>query len=154
MLRSMSRYKTHRDGDDAPAGSIFVFGSNLAGRHGAGAAKAAAFRYGAQYGVGAGRTGQSYAIPTKGYQLEVLDLSLIALHIENFKKYAWEHMGETFFITRVGCGLAGYQDKDIAPLFVGITDNVSLPVQWERYIKIGSMVLNRAPNRDYICIPG
>ena len=154
MLNLNTRYKTHRDGDDAPAGSIFVFGSNLGGRHGAGAAKAAAFRYGAQFGCGVGRTGQSYAIPTKGYRLEVLDLSIIELHVANFKAYAWEHMGEEFFITRVGCGLAGYQDREIAPLFAGIAKNVSIPVQWERFLTATRPAPGAVMRHEYLCMPG
>lgn len=81
-------WTTHADGTDAPPGSIFVFGSNLAGRHGAGAALHAAKRYGAVRGVGVGSMGRSYAIPTKGWRLEVLSVKTIAAHAAGFVAYA------------------------------------------------------------------
>jgi hypothetical protein len=97
---------------------IFVFGSNLAGRHGAGAARDAFKKHGAVYGRGMGRQGNSYAIPTKDRQLKPLPLWAIAGHISNFMEYVETHPEHTFHITRVGSGLAGYDwDKDIRPLF-------------------------------------
>lgn len=98
--------------------SVFVFGSNLAGRHGKGAALTAIQQYGAKYGVGEGLQGNSYAIPTKGHELEVLPLEDIEASI--FKLMAFARISHElyFYITRIGSGLAGYDwDKDIRPLF-------------------------------------
>lgn len=113
--------------------SIFVFGSNLAGRHGAGAAKTAKLQFGAKVGVGEGRTGNSYAIPTKGLNLEILSLATIERYISHFIHYANIHPELTFNITRVGCGFAGYSDSDIAPLFKKVPKNCKLPQEWIDY---------------------
>ena len=110
---------------------IFVFGSNLAGRHGKGAALYARTHYGAEYGVGRGKTGCSYAIPTKDEQLRVLPLSLIQQYVEHFIEYANQHQEHTFQVTRIGCGLAGYQDHQIAPMFKGAPSNCDLPEEWK-----------------------
>ena len=103
--------------------TIFVFGSNLAGRHGKGSAKYAMYEYGAVYGVGVGRTGDAYAIPTKGYSLEVLPLYVIKHHVEDFLKYAKDNPGLRFEIVNIGCGLAGYTPQQIAPMFKGAPSN-------------------------------
>lgn len=113
---------------------IFVFGSNLAGRHGKGAAKTAKQQYGAQYGIGIGRTGNAYAIPTKGFHLEVLALDVIQFHVEVFIQYAREHSGLPFQLTRIGCGLAGYKDYQIAPMFKGVPGNVIVPEEWKSFL--------------------
>lgn len=110
--------------------NIFVFGSNLAGRHGKGAALHARKHYGAVYGVGVGRTGNAYAIPTKDENLKTLPLLVIFTHIEYFKLYARKNPDLTFEVTRVGCGLAGYTDADIAPLFKDAPENCILPEGW------------------------
>jgi len=100
---------------------IFVFGSNLAGRHGAGAAKWALENRGAIYGMGSGLQGQSYAIPTKGYDLEVLPLARIKLYVDCFLAFAGRSPNTEFAITHIGCGLAGYDwEKDIRPLFPAV----------------------------------
>ena len=106
---------------------IFVFGSNLAGRHGAGAALAAAKHCGAEYGKGVGRTGNSYAIPTKGHKLEVLTLPVIKEHVQDFINYARKHPELTFILTPIGCGYAGYKPKQIAPMFKDAPSNVKKP---------------------------
>lgn len=106
--------------------AIFVFGSNLAGRHGAGSAKRALERYGAIYGKGIGIQGRSYAIPTKGYDLKVLSLEEIAFYIDAFVAFAEAHPEEEFFLTNIGCGLAGYTPMQIAPLFTNAPKNVIL----------------------------
>jgi hypothetical protein len=108
---------------------VFVFGSNLAGRHGGGAALLAAHRFGAVYGVGVGHEGRSYALPTKGQNIETLPLSEIEKHIGNFVEYAAANPSLTFFVTQIGCGLAGYTPKEIAPLFFyfALPPNVILP---------------------------
>jgi len=113
---------------------IFVFGSNLAGRHGAGAAAFAKYWYGAQYGVGEGRTGQSYAIPTKDESLNTLRLDRILGYVCEFIEYAKKHPHEKFFVTRIGCGLAGYTNEQIAPLFRGAPDNCMFEQSWKDYL--------------------
>ncbi len=109
---------------------IFVFGSNLAGRHGKGAALAAKLDWGAEQGVGVGRTGQAYAIPTKGYSLEVLHLDIINTYVLKFIQYANEHPDEEFYVTKIGCGLAGYKESQIAPMFKNAPKNCKLPEGW------------------------
>lgn len=111
--------------------TIFVFGSNLAGRHGKGAALFAKQNYGAIYGQGIGRQGNSYAIPTKGHQLEILSLQAIKLYVEMFIDYAINHPELSFQITRIGCGLAGYKDTQIAPMFTNLPPNCFLPKEWK-----------------------
>lgn len=109
---------------------IFVFGSNLAGRHGKGAALFARNHYGAVYGVGVGRTGDSYAIPTKDESLRTLPPVVISEYVRQFIAYAVEHQSLEFEVTRVGCGLAGYRDEEIAPMFAGAPPNCHLPDGW------------------------
>ena len=106
---------------------VFVFGSNLGGRHGRGSAREAKEKHGAEYGVGAGRTGNAYAIPTKDTTLRVLPLDVISSHVKVFLAYASEHPDMEFDVVAVGCGLAGYSPSQIAPMFYGATDNVHLP---------------------------
>lgn len=109
---------------------IFVFGSNLAGRHGKGAALYAYKHHGALYGQGVGRQGMSYAIPTKDSGLIALPLWAIKCYIDNFIVYAKNHPELTFQLTRIGCGLAGYTDIDIAPMFKDAPNNVIKPKGW------------------------
>lgn len=111
-------------------GHVFVFGSNLAGRHGRGAAKHALERHGAIFGQGLGRQGMSYAIPTKGATLITLGLYIIRKHVRDFVAYAEAHSDTPFYVTRVGCGLAGYTDAQMAPTFFGCPPNVTLPEEW------------------------
>lgn len=106
---------------------VFVFGSNLAGRHGKGAALWARQHRGAVYGRGEGHHGNSYAIPTKDEQLRTLHLDEIARHVRTFVAYANTHTDLQFELTPIGCGLAGYSPADIAPLFAGAPANVILP---------------------------
>ena len=119
---------------------VFVFGSNLAGRHGAGAALHAAQAWGAVYGVGEGRTGNAYALPTMDRHIQrlvgalgqltpliqPLSLDQIRHHAETFLAYARAHPGDSFLLTAVACGLGGKQPRDIAPLFAGAPENVFL----------------------------
>ena len=91
---------------------IFVFGSNLAGRHGGGAARAANMKFGAEWGVGVGLTGHSYAIPTMQGGVET-----IKPYVDEFIRFAQENPGLKFLVTRIGCGIAGFKDEEIAPLF-------------------------------------
>lgn len=109
---------------------IFVFGSNLAGRHGKGAALTARIEWGAEYGVGNGRTGSAYAIPTKDHKLRTRTLEEINKDVLEFLQYAKNNSVETFFVTRIGCGLAGYKDHQIAPMFKNSPSNCILPKEW------------------------
>lgn len=103
---------------------IFVFGSNLAGFHGGGAARVAHQRFGAVWGQGVGLQGQSYAIPTMQGGVET-----IRPYVDEFIVFARQHPELTFLVTRIGYGIAGFTDEDIAPLFKEAlgTDNIILP---------------------------
>lgn len=114
--------------------SIFVFGSNTAGRHGAGAARTALSRFGAIYGQGFGLQGSSYAIPTKDQVLRVLPLNIIENYVNEFKNFAQNNNQLEFNVTRIGTGLAGYTDKDIAPLFINSPKNCIFDIGWEEYL--------------------
>jgi len=109
---------------------IFVFGSNRAGRHGAGAALYARENHGAIYGQGVGLQGSSYGIPTKGYNMEVLSLDEIADYVEVFLDFAQDHPEMTFHVTAIGCGLAGYKPRHIAPMFKDAPANCKLPLEF------------------------
>jgi len=111
--------------------TIFVFGSNLAGRHGAGAAYTARMDWGAEIGVGLGRTGMAYAIPTKNTRLKPLPLPAIKGFVLQFIDYTRTHPELRFLMTRIGCGLAGYKNHEIAPFFITSPTNVILPVEWD-----------------------
>ena len=118
------------DGREMTNNIVFVFGSNLAGRHGKGAALEAIRKHGAIYGQGIGLQGNSYAIPTKDERLRTLDLELIANYVYDFKKFASDHPELIFQLTPIGCGLAGYTPKDIAPMFSDAPKNVLLPFEF------------------------
>lgn len=113
---------------------IFVFGSNLAGIHGAGAARYAILHHGAIVGQGIGRQGNSYAIPTKDASLQSLPLGEIYKHILDFCVYALKRPESTFHVTRVGCGLAGYSDWDIADMFSQAPMNCKFSLQWAAWL--------------------
>lgn len=110
--------------------SIFVFGSNLAGRHGKGAALFAKQYHGAIYGQGVGLQGNSYGIPTKNARLQTLSLLDISYYVRDFMAFAEANPDMTFEVTKIGCGLAGYKEEDIAPLFEGAPSNCQLPEGW------------------------
>lgn len=105
-------------------GEIFVFGSNLAGMHGGGAARVALDRFGAVPGQGVGLQGQSYAIPTMQGGVDT-----IAPYVDEFIEFARSHPELKFYVTRIGCGIAGFDDSEIAPLFADARGlkNVVLP---------------------------
>ena len=108
---------------------IFVFGSNLAGAHGGGAARLAYERFGAVWGEGIGLHGQTYAIPTMQGGVET-----IRPYVNDFVAYAQQHPDQQFLVTPIGCGIAGFDPEDIAPLFEGAkaVKNISLPESfWE-----------------------
>jgi hypothetical protein len=110
--------------------NIFVFGSNLAGRHEAGAALRARLHWGAVNGWGWGLHGQSFGIPTKSAFMKALPLIRINKHVGGFLDYARKHPELTFLVTRIGCGLAGYKDGEISPMFRSAPENCILPKEW------------------------
>lgn len=118
---------------------IFVFGSNLSGIHGAGAAKYARLHHGAVMGQGIGLQGNSYALPTKGVRISFMPLADIGRHVAAFISFAKIRPDLTFRVTRVGCGLAGFTDEDIAPLFKEALPlkNIRLPKGWRHLIQTG-----------------
>lgn len=110
---------------------IFVFGSNLDGHHAGGAARVARRRFGAIMGQGVGLQGQSYAIPTMQGGVET-----IKPYVDEFIEFAKAHPEMTFLVTRIGCGIAGFTDDEIAPLFMDCVsvENVKLPESfWTLY---------------------
>lgn len=110
--------------------NIFVFGSNLSGRHGKGAALYAKQHHGAIYGQGIGLQGTSYAIPTKDININTLPLWRIEGYVNDFIEHAKNHPTYVYNVSRIGCGLAGYNDEDIAPLFREAPSNCVLPEGW------------------------
>ena len=113
--------------------NILVFGSNLAGRHGAGSALEAAKKHGAVYGRGVGRQGNAYAIPTKDAQLRPLPLWRIQEYVWDFLRYARDHPSDVFVVVKIGCGLAGFKESEIAPMFYLAPENVALPEGWRAW---------------------
>ena len=112
--------------------SIFVYGSNLEGMHGGGAAFYAFRHFGAVMGCGVGLRGQSYAIPTMQGGAET-----IKPYVDEFIAFAKEHPELFFYVTRIGCGIAGFRDKEIAPLFAEAIDvpNICLPESFVKALK-------------------
>lgn len=115
--------------EDLKENEIFVFGSNLKGRHGAGAAKCAKVKFSAVEGDGFGPTGQCYAIPTKNFNMDIMSLGDIGEFVKVFIQEAKDDPEHVYLVTEVGCGLAKYEPKDIAPLFKNAKDvaNIYLP---------------------------
>ena len=111
---------------------IFVFGSNLAGYHGGGAARIARENFGAVWGQGVGLQGQSYAIPTMQGGVET-----IKPYVDEFIDFARTHAQYTFLVTRIACGIAGFRPCEIAPLFANAIDveNVILPEDFVEVIQ-------------------
>src|SRR5437868_4556251 len=114
-----------------PPSVIFVFGSNLAGYHGAGAARDAVMYWEARYYHGKGRQGYAYAIPTKDDKMQPLPLGAIASYVRDFLQYARTYPQLDFQVTAIGCGLAGYRPEQIAPMFKNAPPNVHLPLGWK-----------------------
>lgn len=111
---------------------VFVFGSNLQGSHGGGAARVAAAKFGAIWGQGVGLQGQSYAIPTMHGGVEV-----IKPFVDQFIAFAKEHMELFFYVTRIGCGIAGFKDEEMAPLFKEALaiNNICLPESFAKILE-------------------
>ena len=119
------------------ADEIFIYGSNLAGRHGAGAARLAMEKFGAIYGIGEGLQGNSYALPTKDKFISTLPLSEIEKHIDTLYDCILKHPHKHFLITKIGCGLANLNIFQVAPMFKKFISlsNCSLP---KEFIEINS----------------
>lgn len=118
--------------DSLKENEIFVFGSNEAGIHGAGAARLACEKFGALYGKGLGFQGNAYAIPTKDKNIKTLPLLTIKEYITIFEFSAKHREDYIFYVTKIGCGLARYTPKDIAPLFTKAyeLENVYMPKEF------------------------
>jgi hypothetical protein len=113
---------------------IFVFGSNLAGVHGAGAAAFAVKEKGAIWSQGVGLQGNSYGIPTKDYNIQTLPLERVKYFVDQFIEFAEKNPEMTFEVTAIGCGLAGFTAEQIAPLFSKSPQNCTLPEQFAKII--------------------
>lgn len=128
---------------------ILVVGTNSRGIHGAGAAKTAHRYFGAKYGQAFGLQGRAYGIPTRFYLdrkennslFKDIPLKQIKTSVELFFKDAAKMPHLTFVITRIGCGFAGYEDKDIAPLFSNPLNNMVLPQEWLPFIDHDEAIL-------------
>jgi len=113
---------------------VFVFGSNRAGNHGAGAALTAKEKFGAKQGEGSGLFGQTYAIPTKDTKLNTLSYDSIGVEIEEFVEHAESHPDKTFLVTAIGTGLARLKAEHILYYFQNSPDNVKLPKKWANLV--------------------
>lgn len=109
---------------------VFVFGSNLSGAHGSGAALDARNYRGFPTGLGVGFMKDCYAVPTKDCFIQTIPLHIISLYVLQLKTFAAHHKDLKFQVTRVGCGLAGYTDREVAPLFIRSPLNMYFDVAW------------------------
>ena len=113
---------------------VFVFGSNLSGIHGAGAARYAHEKLGAEWGVGEGRTGMCYALPTKGKRITMMSVSEIQDHVDTFLDHARSNPDDQFQVTQIGCGLGGHRREDIAPMFEYAPENCFFDKMWKNQL--------------------
>ncbi len=125
----------HPEGEKPPRlpALVFVFGSNLEGHHQSGAARIARDDFQAERGVGKGRTNMAYGIPVKS-QNQTLPLDAIAQGVSEFLSYADANPSLTFYVVRAGCGVAGYADAQVAPLFVGASANCIFSEKWKPWL--------------------
>lgn len=121
----MSEYITKLEPNE-----IFVFGSNLAGRHGAGAALQARMQFGARWGKGEGITGRCYAFPTLDENLKQLPLERLEQARDRLYQTCWNNPDHRFLLSKVGCGLAGYPEEQMRALFSAPEPNLILPEDW------------------------
>lgn len=119
---------------------IFVFDSNLAGRHGAGSALAAKLYHGARIGVGDGPAGNSYAIPTKNCRMNVMPINEIKIYVDTFLRYAEQNPHLDFNVVKIGTGLAEYSDEEMASLFAQRPANVYLHQDWSEFLSAESVL--------------
>ncbi len=129
-MNALPLIPTHLHGPDDER--VFVFGSNILGIHGAGAAAYAANDLGAQMGVGEGLTGRTYALPTCYRPGEPITLEELAVYVDNFLRYAEQHPETRFFVSAVGCGIAGFTEQEVSYIFreLGTPSNCDLPPGW------------------------
>lgn len=113
---------------------IFVFGSNESGIHGAGAARYAMDKLGAVKGIGFGFSGTTFAIPTKDFHIRTLPIIDVKKYVVGFILFSKLHPEWNFKVTRIGCGLAGFTDEEIAPLFRDCGDNCSFDTVWKEFL--------------------
>jgi hypothetical protein len=113
---------------------IFVFGSNEAGIHGAGAARIAFLKFGAEMGLGNGLSGNSYAIPTKDRNVETLPLDKVKNYIDEFIGFVLKHQNLTFYLTKIGCGLAGFTIEEIKNIFWEVIEEYRTESSKEQYL--------------------
>lgn len=139
----------HPEGEVPKNGEIYVFGSNLAGRHGAGSALVAKEQFGAVYGVGEGPQGQSYAIATKDGRpgtpnlrdpQATLPLGVIKAGIDRFLEHAAANPAITFYVVRLGCSLAAHSDSEIAPMFDQAPTNCVFSDAWKDWLGLPARV--------------
>lgn len=116
-----------------------VFGSNLSGAHEGGAARYAHLNHGAEMGVGEGLTGTAYALPTVGCNFTTMTLAKVKEHVNTFINFAYDHPELEFKVTRVGCGIAGFTDEQIAPMFERAPYNCFFDEKWLEFL----------PNADF-----
>lgn len=123
---------------------VFTFGSNLAGRHGAGAALQAVRHFGARYGVGFGLCGRTFALPTKDERINTLSLVRIKMFVSAFCNFTLAIPNRKFIVTRIGTGLAGISDREMAEMFAKnlVNTNVYFDKEWRRYIPVHSFFWN------------
>ena len=138
----MKRYTPERI-TELKANEVFVFGSNLAGAHAGGAARVALDKFGAVWGQGVGIQGQSYAIPTMQGGVET-----IKPYVDDFFSFAKSHTELVFLVTRIGCGIAGFKDEEIAPLFADALhmDNIILPETFNKILRNSSVQSAKRPD--------
>lgn len=138
----MKRYTPERIAE-LKANEVFVFGSNLAGAHAGGAARVALDKFGAVWGQGVGIQGQSYAIPTMQGGVET-----IKPYVDDFFSFAKSHTELVFLVTRIGCGIAGFKDEEIAPLFADALhmDNIILPETFNKILRNPSVQSAKRPD--------
>lgn len=126
-----NRTSPHRIEELKP-NEIFVFGSNLSGHHGAGAARLAMNKWGAKWGKGVGLEGQTYGIPTMQGGVDT-----IKPYVDAFIDFAKKHPDKIFLVTEIGCGIAGFTPEEIAPLFkeAETVENIHLPERFWGVLK-------------------
>lgn len=117
---------------------VFVFGSNAQGLHGAGAAKEAFLKHGAKYGIGYGlcfdHNGASFAIPTKDRHIQTLPTAAVERFVIGFLAFAESRPDLVFKVTRIGTGLAGLKDEEMASMFANAPSNCAFDLKWEPYL--------------------
>lgn len=133
----VTKFKYHIDGTLPENDEVWVFGSNIKGLHIGGAALKA-LDYGAKMHHGMGYVGNTFAIPTVAIEEDkwfTRNIRLIAPFINEFIRFTYNNPDKSFFITSIGCGIAGFNPSEIAPFFKGCNTNVSFPDTWKEYLE-------------------